>query len=99
MPTYQIIMNWNYVDQDDLIDQRERAAVGIGYKDEITDDDPESPTSGELIPNPISKAQAIKNKLKEYLMQLIEAGTAINADQYRVDELEAIKTRIDISVD
>jgi len=71
--TYIIQITWPYTTQQELIDQRDYAAIALNYKDEILYKDPQT---GELslIPNPVSKAQAIRNALSDYLKLLIRVG-------------------------
>jgi len=71
--TYIIQINWPYTTQQELVDQRDYAAIALHYEENITYRDPET---GEisLIPNPVSKAQAIRNALSDYLKLLIRVG-------------------------
>jgi len=71
--TYVIQIKWPYDTTEELIQQREYAAIALNYQDEIIYKDP---VTGEesMIPNPVSQAQAIKNWLADRLKDLIRIG-------------------------
>ena len=84
--TVDITIHWT---SDDVIRDRDLAALYLKYQDEIIDNDQESPTYGELIPNPVSKKQTIINRLVVDLQEMVKGGAAKQADQYRIDAIEA----------
>jgi len=61
----------------------------LKYQDEVVDEDPESPTYQELVPNPISKVARVKLELVEILKEMYKAGKVMAAnvdlEQVRID--------------
>jgi hypothetical protein len=75
--SFDITVHWTCEYEGCLIEQRDLAALYLNYQDEI---------GGE--PNPVSKKQTIINQLVSDLQEMIKAGAARAADQYRVNAVE-----------
>jgi len=85
--TVDVVIHWT---SDDIVQDRDDAALDLNYQDEIEDLD----NPGEMIPNPISKKQTVINELVKNLQKIIISGAAKRADSHRIDAVNEATTRV-----
>jgi len=76
----------------------EKIALYLNYKDEIEDIDPESPTFGEMVPNPDSKARTIKKQIYRSLKDMYVGGVKIQTDMVAQTTIDAAKADAEIGI-